>query len=79
MNLSITQWIEVILRRNRRRYSFIGMNEHGCEGFDEVSLDMEWESGLFCLKEGGEVHEMDVPSCYSLFDLWIVATVLSKT
>jgi hypothetical protein len=31
------------------------------------------------LKEGGEVHEMDVPPCNPLLDLWFVAMVLSKT
>ena len=31
------------------------------------------------LCEGGEVHEMDVPPCNPLFDLWFVAMVLSKT
>jgi hypothetical protein len=29
--------------------------------------------------KGGEVHEMDVPPCNPLLDLWFVAMVLSKT
>jgi len=31
------------------------------------------------IKEGGEVHEMDVSSCHPLLHLWLVTTVLSKT
>jgi hypothetical protein len=31
------------------------------------------------VRKGGEVHEMDVPPCNPLFNLWIVAMVLSKT
>jgi len=31
------------------------------------------------LAKGGEVHEMDVPPCNPLLDLWFVAMVLSKT
>jgi hypothetical protein len=43
------------------------------------SLDSEVEEVYPSFKEGGEAHEMDVSSCYSLFDLWFVAPVLSKT
>ena len=44
-----------------------------------LTLYLTWETKRFILifKEGGEVHEMDVSSCYSLFDLWIVAMVLA--
>jgi len=37
------------------------------------------KENYYFVKEGGETHEMDVSSCYSLFDLWFVAMVLSKT
>ncbi len=43
------------------------------------SLDLEMEEVYPSYKEGGEAHEMDVSSCYSLFDLRFVALVLSKT
>ena len=43
------------------------------------SLDLEMQGVYPSSKEGGEAHEMDVSSCYSLFDLWFVAMVLSKT
>ena len=46
-----------------------------------LTLYLTWETKRFILifKEGGEVHEMDVSSCYSLFYLWFVAMVLSRT
>jgi len=31
------------------------------------------------LRKGGEVHEMDVPPCNPLFDLWFDTLVLSTT
>lgn len=31
------------------------------------------------LRKGGEVHEMDVPPCNPLFDLWVDTLVLSMT
>ena len=43
------------------------------------SLDSDVEEVYPSFKEGGEAHEMDVSSCYSLFDLRFVAPVLSKT
>jgi hypothetical protein len=32
-----------------------------------------------CLREGGEIYEMDVSPCNSLLDLWFIVLVLSKT
>jgi len=31
------------------------------------------------IRKGGEVHEMDVPPCNPLFDLWFDTPVLSMT
>jgi len=42
-------------------------------------LTEEGDKFKIVVKEGGEVHEMDVPPCNPLFDLWFDARVLSKT
>jgi hypothetical protein len=52
-----------------RRESFLALS---CLTGEDIKIKIS-------ITEGGEVDEMDVPSCNPLLDLWLATRVLSKT